>query len=204
MAAVLKTTANGTTTSPVKRGAFVMDKLLGVVPSPPPPDAGSVEPDTRGTTTIRDQLAKHKRNATCAGCHQKMDGYGFALESFDVVGEFRDRYRATDNTDPDDKRKVIHGKRIEYHFGQPVDCTGQMPDGHAFNDVNDLRTILAADPERLAKAFTGQLITYATGAELSFADRAAVDQIVVHAAGKGYGLRTLLMEVVQSDLFNHK
>ncbi|HEX4792433.1 MAG TPA: DUF1592 domain-containing protein [Humisphaera sp.] len=204
MAAVLKTTANGTTTSPVKRGAFVMDKLMGIVPTPPPPDVGSIEPDTRGATTIREQLAKHKRSATCASCHQKMDGYGFALESFDVVGEWRDHYRASGNSDPAGFHKIIHGKPIEYHFGPAVDCTGQTPDGRAFNDVNELRAMLAADPQRLARAFTGQLITYATGAEISFADRAAVDLIVKKAEPKGYGLRTLLVEVVQSELFNHK
>jgi hypothetical protein len=202
MAAVLKTTANGTTTSPVKRGAFVMDKVLGIVPTPPPPDAGSVEPDTRGTTTIREQLAKHKRNATCAGCHQKMDGYGFALESFDVVGEWRDRYRATGGEG--DERKIIHGKKIDYHFGPEVDCAGQMPDGRDFRDVNQLRDLLAADPERLARAFASHLTTYATGAEISFADRPVVDRIVKNSAAKNYGLRTLLAEVVQSELFNHK
>ena len=201
MAAVLKTTANGTTTSPVKRGAFVMDKVLAIVPTPPPPDAGSVEPDTRGTTTIREQLAKHKRNTTCAGCHQKMDGYGFALESFDVIGEWRDHYRATGAANVD---KIIHGKRIEYHFGPGVDCTGQMPDGRAFKEVNELRSLLAADPARLANAFASQLITYATGAEISFADRAVVERIVKNSAAKHYGLRTLLLEVVQSELFNHK
>ncbi len=204
MAAVLKTTANGTTTSPVKRGAFVMDKLLGIVPTPPPPDAGSVEPDTRGSTTIRDQLAKHKRNATCAGCHMKMDPYGFALESFDVVGEWRDHYRATGWQGSEANRKTVHGHGIEYHFGPDVDCTGQMPDGRNFKDVNELRSLLAADPERLARAFAGKLVTYATGADISFADRAKVDGIVKKSAAKGYGLRSLLMEVVQSDMFLSK
>ena len=204
MAAVLKTTANGTTTSPVKRGAFVMDKLLGIVPTPPPPGTGSVEPDTRGTTTIREQLEKHKQSATCAGCHAKMDGYGFALESFDVVGEWRDHYRATGAAGPDELRKIIHGKRIEYHPGPAVDCTGEMPDGRAFKEVNELRSLLAADPARLAHAFTSHLVTYATGAEISFADRAVVDRIVKNAAAKNFGLRTLLAEIVQSELFNHK
>ena len=204
MAAVLKTTANGTTTSPVKRGAFVMDKLLGIVPAPPPADAGSVEPDTRGSTTIREQLAKHKRSATCAACHQKMDGYGFALEGFDVVGEWRDHYRATGAEGPEENRKIIHGKRIEYHPGPEVDCSGQMPDGRAFQDVNELRAILASDPERLARAFASQLVVYATGAEVSFADRAVVERMVKNSAAKNYGLRTLLLEVVQSELFSHK
>ncbi|MDB6140037.1 MAG: hypothetical protein JWO94_3109 [Verrucomicrobiaceae bacterium] len=204
MAAVLKTTANGTTTSPVKRGAFVMDKLLGIVPTPPPPDAGSVEPDTRGTTTIREQLAKHKRNATCAGCHLKMDPYGFALESFDVVGEWRDRYRATGWEGPEETRKTLHGKRIEYHFGPEVDCTGQMPDGRAFKDVNELRGMLAADPKRLARAFTGKLVTYATGADISFADRTAVEKILARTKASGYGLRSLIVEVILSDMFLDK
>ena len=204
MAAVLKTTANGTTTSPVKRGAFVMDKVLGIVPTPPPPGTGSVEPDTRGTTTIREQLEKHKSNATCAGCHVKMDGYGFALESFDVVGEWRDHYRSTGGTGPDEQRKIIHGKRIEYHFGPAVDCTGKMPDGRAFKEVNELRALLAADPARLARAFTSQLITYATGAEISFADRAVVEHIVAGAKPSHYGLRSLLIGVVQSEVFLRK
>jgi len=204
MAAVLKTTANGTTTSPVKRGAFVMDKVLGIVPAPPPPDVGSVEPDTRGTTTIREQLDKHKTNTTCAGCHMKMDGYGFALESFDVIGGWRDHYRATGGAGPDAQRKFIHGKKIDYHPGPAVDCTGQMPDGRAFKEVNELRELLAADPARLARAFASQLITYATGAEISFADRAAVERIVKNSAVKQHGLRTLVLEVVQSELFNHK
>jgi cytochrome c553 len=201
MAAVMKTTANGTTTSPVKRGAFVMDKVLGIVPTPPPPKAGSVEPDTRGTTTIREQLAKHKTSATCAGCHVKMDGYGFALESFDVIGTWRDHYRATG---ADAVEQILHGKRIEHHPGPAVDCTGQMPDGRAFKEVNELRAILASDPERLARAFTNHLVTYATGAEISFADREEAERIVQKSTANHYGLSTLINEVVQSELFKHK
>jgi hypothetical protein len=204
MAAVLKTTANGTTTSPVKRGAFVMDKILGIVPPPPPPGAGSVEPDTRGTTTIREQLAKHKTSATCAGCHMKMDGYGFALESFDVIGGWRDKYRATGGAGPEAERAVLHGKRQEYHPGPAVDCTGQMPDGRAFKEVNELRGLLAADPARLAYAFTSQLVTYATGADISFADRSSVEAMVRKAAAKNYGLHSLILEVVQSELFRQR
>src|SRR4051812_22454643 len=85
-AAVLKVTANGTTTSPVPRGAFVLDRLLGRPPAPPPPNVPAVEPDVRGATTIREQLDKHRNNAACASCHVKMDPPGFALEEFDVIG----------------------------------------------------------------------------------------------------------------------
>ena len=203
-AAVLKTTANGTTTSPVKRGAFVMDKVLGIVPTPPPPDAGAIEPDVRGTTTVREQLDKHRRNASCAGCHAKMDPYGFALESFDVIGEWRGQYRAVGGAGRDEDRKLVNGHRIEYHAGLPVDCTGQLPDGRPFKDVNELRTMLAAEPERLARAFVSQLVTYATGAEVSFADRVMAEDILTRTKASQYGLRSLLHEVIQSDLFRTK
>ena len=93
-AAVLKVTANGTTTSPVPRGAFVMARLLGQPPEPPPPNIPAVEPDVRGAATIREQLDKHRSNATCAACHAKIDPPGFALESFDVIGGLRTRYRS--------------------------------------------------------------------------------------------------------------
>ena len=170
-ASVLKVTANGTTTSPVIRGAFVMDKLLGIVPTPPPPGTGSIEPDTRGTTTIREQLAKHKTSAICASCHVKMDPYGFALESFDVVGEWRDKYRATGVMAREDSRRSFMDAGIWYHFEKPVDCTGELPDGRPFKDLAELRDLLAADEEGLARAFLGHLIAYATGAPVSFADR---------------------------------
>src|SRR6201984_2671932 len=85
-ASILKITANGTTTSPVPRGAFVMDRLLGQPPEPPPPNIPAIEPDVRGAKTIREQLAKHRSIAACASCHAKMDPPGFALESFDVIG----------------------------------------------------------------------------------------------------------------------
>ncbi|MEZ0277256.1 MAG: DUF1592 domain-containing protein, partial [Roseimicrobium sp.] len=95
-ASVLKITANGTVTSPVLRGAWVMKRLLGDPPAPPPPGVGSVEPDTRGAATIRELLDKHRHAESCMGCHSKIDPAGFALESFDVIGGWRERYRSKD------------------------------------------------------------------------------------------------------------
>lgn len=203
-AAVLKVTAAGTTTSPVKRGAFVMERIMGVHPSPPPADAGAIEPDVRGTTTVREQLEKHRRNDACNSCHVKMDGYGFALESFDVTGEWRDKYRAVGGKGPHEQRKIVNGHRIDYHYELPVDCAGVMPDGRPFADVEELRSLLVSEPEKLARAFVGHLVTYATGAEVSFADRAAVDTIVAKSKAQRYGVRTLIMETIQSDLFRAK
>ena len=204
MGGILKTTANGSTTSPVKRGVFVMEKLLGIVPTPPPPDIGSIEPDVRGTTTIREQLEKHSSNASCAACHLKMDGYGFALESFDVTGEWRDHYRAYVSDKEDRTRKIVHGSHIKYIPGPPVECAGVVPDGRPFKDVDELRALLAADPAALARAFTGHLVTYATGAAISFSDRAKVENILQRAKAKNYGVRSLLHEVVQSEIFQNK
>ncbi len=99
---VLKVTTNATYTSPVKRGAWVLDRLLGTPPKPPPPNVPAVEPDIRGAVTIREQLAKHKSVATCASCHVHIDPPGFALENYDVVGgwrEFTESSRAAPATD---------------------------------------------------------------------------------------------------------
>jgi hypothetical protein len=204
---VLKISANGTTTSPVTRGAFVMEKILGIVPTPPPPNTGNIEPDTRGTTTVREQLDKHKTNLTCASCHVKMDPYGFALESFDVIGGYREFYRALlpppeFGPQPPDARKVVHGQRIGYRPTKPVDCTGEMPDGRPFKNIAELQNILVSDEKALARAYVSHLVTYATGAPVSFANRAEVESILARAEPSGYGFRTLLVETVFSPLFS--
>src|SRR5207302_7523111 len=117
-AAVLKVTANGTNTSPVVRGAWVLDKILGTPPSPPPKDVPAIEPDIRGATTIREQLAKHRKIASCAACHAKIDPPGFALENFDVIGGWRDNYRSSGNG----QAVVIDGRRLPYLKGPKVEA----------------------------------------------------------------------------------
>src|SRR5260370_37509499 len=99
-ASVLKVTANGTTTSPVLRGVGIMERILGDPPPPPPPGVPAVEPDTRGATTIRQQLDKHRSVQSCAVCHAKIDPPGFALENFDVFGGWRGPYRPTQGRGP--------------------------------------------------------------------------------------------------------
>ncbi|MEO7318408.1 MAG: DUF1592 domain-containing protein, partial [Chthoniobacteraceae bacterium] len=138
-ASVLKVTANGTTTSPVPRGAFVMARLLGQPPEPPPPNIPAVEPDVRGATTIREQLDKHRADPSCAGCHSKMDPPGFALESFDVIGGFRDRYRA------------MRADGSMNKDGPAVDSSGVLPDERKFSGIRDFQALLAADTPRLLK-----------------------------------------------------
>jgi mono/diheme cytochrome c family protein len=208
-AAVLKVTANGTTTSPVLRGAWVCDRILGRPPQPPPPDIAAVDPDVRGATTIREQLALHRNNAVCASCHSVMDPPGFALESFDVIGGYRTRYRHTGETGDlpsrDEFINVPAKTLIEsFRYGLPVDASGTTADGAAFRDVRDFRKLLLRDEEQLARAFVERLILYATGAPVTFADRAQVDKILNAAKKSNYGVRTLVHQVTQAPLFRRK
>src|SRR5436190_1535797 len=118
MASVLKVTANGTTTSPILRGAWVLDRILGTPPPKPNVDVEAVEPDIRGATTIRNQLAKHRENGECASCHAKIDPPGFALENFDVIGGWRDHYRSIGKGGP----AVVNGRKVRYLNGPAVDA----------------------------------------------------------------------------------
>lgn len=199
-AAILKLTANGTTTSPVKRGVWVMDRLLNEPAPPPPPSVGTIDPDTRGATTVREQLDKHRNDASCAACHAKIDPAGFALESFDPIGGFRTRYRSTGKGDaPPEKGRTSWN--VNYKLGPAVDASGALPDGRAFQNVNDLSALLAQDPERLAHAFVAHLSRYATGAEVTYADRAEIARIVARTPTKQHGIRSLIHVLADSKLF---
>lgn len=204
-AAVLKVTANGTVTSPVKRGAWVLRKIIGRPPDPPPGDVPAIEPDVRGTTTIREMLARHRANPSCAACHAKIDPPGFALESFDVIGGRRTRYRAlNDQGDAVDKSQTYAGRRVAYTWGPPVDPSGELADGRAFKDVEEFKRLLLEDPRAVARNVVGQLVTYATGAPVGFADRAAVEKVLDRTAGRRYGMRSLIHAIVESTLFQTK
>jgi hypothetical protein len=197
---VLKVTANGTTTSPVKRGAWVLSRILGRPPAPPPPTVPAIEPDTLGATTIREQLAKHRSQASCNVCHKDIDPAGFALESFDVMGGWRERYRSLGEGEP--VNGVGHnGNLFRFHLGPKVDSSGQLPDGTAFSDVRELKQALARDPDTLARNLLSQWVVYATGSPVHFSDRAEVEALLNRTRGDGHGLRSLIHELVQSRLF---
>jgi mono/diheme cytochrome c family protein len=201
-AAVLKVTANGTTTSPVKRGAWVMRKILGQPPQPPPPSVPSVEPDISGATTIRAQLEKHRSDHVCAACHAKIDPAGLALESYDVIGGWRDRYRSVEKGDP--AETPPGARNISFKLGLGVDPSGQLADGRTFSNIDDLEKCLLANERQLARNLAGQLITYATGAAPTFADRAEIERILDAISKSSYGARSLLHAVVESRLFLNK
>ena len=183
--AVLKVTADGTTTSPVVRGVWMAERILGMEIPPPPPGVPAVEPDIRGAVSIRDQLEKHRNSVDCASCHRKLDPAGFALESFDPVGNWRTKYGTVKNA-------------------ATVDPSGITPDGKAFEGILQWKNIYTGRRDLLTEGFAKQLITYATGAPPRYSDRDSVQKILVHAREKKYGMKSIVHAVVASEAFLEK
>ncbi len=204
-ASVLKVTANGTSTSPVTRGAWIMERVLGHHIAPPPPSVQAIEPDIRGAKTIREQLSLHRSQESCNACHVQIDPAGFALENFDVMGGWRDRYRTTSQGEGEPVQGVGHnGYRFRYRIGLPVDASGQLPDGRAFKHIDELKKLLLSDEEQLARNLVERLAIYATGAPNRFSDRRQIEVIVEKSEPSGYGVRTLIHELVKNELFLNK
>jgi hypothetical protein len=193
-ASVLKVTANGTNTSPVIRGVWVLENLLGKPAPPPPPGVPAVEPDIRGATTIREQLDLHRKNASCARCHVRIDPPGFALEQFDVIGGQRTWYRSLGNQG----QRVA---KVNYRVGPPVEKGGTLADGRKFADFVEFRRLLLEDPDAIARALATKLLVYGCGRQVTKADQAAVDAVVEAARKKNFGLRSMIHAVVDTELF---
>lgn len=202
---VLKVTADGTRTSPVLRGKWVLERIIGKPAQPPPPDVPAIEPDIRGATTIRQQLDKHRHTPACATCHIHIDPPGFALETYDPIGNWREFYRVT--TKPTSRATPIdihaYNQRPVYR-GLDVEKGDKTPEGRAFKDIDDYKRILLEDKVQLARNLTEKLIVYSTGADIQFADREVVEQIIAKLRAKNYGFRSLVHEVVQSRVFLNK
>ncbi|MFK8115593.1 MAG: DUF1592 domain-containing protein [Rubripirellula sp.] len=182
MAAVLTATANGIETSPVVRGVWVLESILGTPPSPPPADVEPLEPDIRGASSIRDQLKKHRHVATCNACHQKIDPLGFTLECFDEVGRYREQY-------------------VQAKKSVPVDTAGVLPTGESFANITELKPLLLARSDRFAKNMTKKMLAYATGRMPSIEDEIDAEQIATNRDASELGMRTLIEAVVASDAF---
>ena len=179
---ILTATSNGVETQPVLRGVWILENLLGTPPSPPPPDVEPIEPDTRGVTTIREQMGKHRENATCFECHRRIDPLGLSMEHYDFLGRWRDRY----------------GKRL------PIDASGKMPDGTVINGPDGIRNYLGQRPEQFTRCLTEKLLVYALGRRISFTDRDDIDRIVAAMPGHRNGLRELIQQIVASKPFHSK
>ncbi len=207
-ASVLKVTANGTTTSPVLRGVWLLDRILGRPAQPPPPNALAIEPDIRGAKTIREILGKHRATENCAGCHSKIDPPGFALENYDVIGGWRERYRiVAEQKNRVNNRTGPLGKYLaawQYGLGPAVAAGDVLPDGRKFSDIGEFKKLLLAHPEQIARCVAEKLVTYATGQPVGLGDHAAVNRIVAEAKQSDYGLRSLVHALVASEFFQQK
>lgn len=185
-ASVLTASANGIDTSPVIRGIWVLENILGTPPSPPPPDVEPLEPDIRGATTIRDQLDKHREVETCYECHRKIDPLGFALENFDPIGGWRDHY-------PRGRDK-----------GPIIDASGQLPNGDRFTGIEEFKDALSQREDQFVRCLTEKLLAYSMGRTLEFTDRPEVDEIIEMTSASGSGLQDLVLAIVQSEAFRTK
>jgi hypothetical protein len=174
------------------------------LPVPPPPKAvPAVEPDIRGATTIRQQLAKHTSEPACRDCHVKIDPPGFALEAFDVFGGFRENYRAIGPGTPL-KGYGPNGQPFTFHAGMKIDSSGVLLDGRKFADIRELKARLAANDRQLARNLVNQLVIFATGAPVRFGDRTEVESILDRAKATNYGVKSLIHGLIQSRLFRNK
>jgi hypothetical protein len=206
-ASVLKVTANGTTTSPIIRGAWLADRILGKPVPPPPPNVPAVEPDIRGAKNIRDQLAKHREVESCAGCHAKMDPLGFALESYDVIGGWRARYRispAPGQRGVEYTTLVVNTKDQRVALGPKVDPGDALADGRKFADLAELKRLLLAESDSITRGLAEKLLIYATGHGLEFTDEPVISDIIRKTKARKYGFRALIHEVVASQTFQTK
>jgi len=188
---VLKVTANGTTTSPVIRGVWLLERILGEHISPPPDDVPAVEPDIRGATSIRDQLEKHRSTDACMACHKKIDPPGFALESYDVIGGWRQHYRALP-------------EKGNWKKGPAVDPSYHLSNGKTFADIEGFKSLILEHPDKIAENLIEKVLTYATGASIEFADRREISRIVRELEESDYGFRSLIHACVQSSIFQSK
>jgi hypothetical protein len=180
---IMTATANGVDTSPVIRGTWVLENVLGTPPQPPPPDIEPLPTDTRGAATIRERLDLHRKNESCASCHAKIDPMGFAFENFDVVGRWRDRYRGVN---------------------EPIDTTSITTTGREIADIVDFKKMLKEREPRIMQCLTEKMLTYATGRRLEATDRGEINRIIRDLGKNQNRLRDLVHLVVKSDLFLNK
>ncbi|QOY91765.1 DUF1592 domain-containing protein [Paludibaculum fermentans] len=179
MASVLTVTSYPTRTSPVIRGKWVLENLLGAPPPPPPPDVPPLQEAGLGTTvSMRQQLEQHRANPSCAACHAKMDPIGFALENYDAIGHFRTK-----------------------DGGFPIDSSGKLPSGSSFNNAAELKKILRDNPQEFVLCFTEKLMTYALGRGVERTDKPLIRAIARDAAQGNYQISSIVLGIANSAPF---
>ena len=189
MPAVMTVTANGVDTSPIVRGVYVLENILGTPPPPPPPDVEPLSPDLRGVKTLKEQLAVHRNQEACMSCHEKIDPMGYALESFDPIGRWRDHYPKVDKKAKQDP---------------PIDTAAVLASGREVKDLLGFKAMLLERESQVAHCLTEKMLTYATGRLLEAGDRGEIDQITAELKKGGNRLRDLVHLIVQSRIFLNK
>jgi hypothetical protein len=180
-ASILTLTSHPTRTSPVKRGKWVLEQLLGTPPPPPPPDVPDLDEKKQLTGTLRQVMEQHRVNPICASCHARMDPIGFAFENYDAIGRWRTKEGAFE-----------------------IDPSGELPDGRKFQGPAELKQILKEKKDLFARSIAEKMLTYALGRGLEFYDQCAVDKIVAALAQNEYRCSTLIVEIVHSDPFQKR
>ena len=189
MAAVLTVSANGVETSPVTRGVWVSENILGIPPPPPPDVVPAIDPDVSGATTIRDRLAKHRADAACAECHRKIDPLGFSLEAYDPVGRWRNKYPAANK-----KTKPAE-----------IDTTGEFTSGETYTDFASFKNIILTTREdHFTRHLIRQLLTYTTGRTMELNDDLVIDALQDKVKKQGLGMKTLMVECLMSEVFRSR
>ena len=177
-ASILTITSNPTRTSPVKRGKWVLEQILGTPPPPPPPNVPELEEKGELKGSLRERMEQHRKNPSCAGCHNRMDPPGFAFENFDAIGKFR-------------------AKDGEF----AIDPSGTLPGGQKFNGPKELKQILMGKKDLFSRTLTEKMVTYGIGRGLEYYDKSAVDRIVTALAKNDFRFSTLVVEITKSDPF---
>jgi hypothetical protein len=186
MAGLMTLLADGTRTLPVRRGAWVLEKLLNDPPPPPPPNAGDIQPNTAGAKlTVRERLQKHRDEPNCSSCHAKLDPYGLALENYDAIGAWRDRQNG----------EGIGGQNAPF-----IDPSGTLKSGRGFSGLTGYKAALLAEEEKFIRAFTQKLLTYALGRPVGYVDNATIETILKSEPR----LQSLVHAVIASETFQTK
>ena len=189
MAAVLTVSANGVETSPVTRGVWVTENILGIPPPPPPDVVPAIDPDVSGATTIRDRLAKHSTDRACAECHRKIDPLGFSLEAYDPIGRWRKTY-------PKPKKGKDAPK---------IDTTGEFPSGETYTDFATFKKVIHdTRADHFTRHLIRQFLTYTTGRTMELNDDFVIDRLKEKVKQQGLGLKTLMVECLMSDVFRSR
>ena len=177
-ASILTITSNPTRTSPVKRGKWVLEQILGTPPPPPPPDVPELEEKGQLKGTLRERMEQHRKNPSCAGCHARMDPPGFAFENYNAIGKFR----------------MKDGEL-------PIDPSGTLPSGQSFKGPKELKQILMEKKDLFSRALTEKMVIYGIGRGIEYYDKPAVDTIVSALAKNDFRFSALIVEITTSEPF---